>query len=380
MAGKHNSLQRLVVFMLAILLCLSAAGCEGLETPRHAAVQADPQIKTATVASGSINMVLSGNGSLKPARAVSLYYTSLSGPLVRLMVKQGDTVKKGQAIAVINPLDINDRINDQRLLLRRWPIRMAQLKEGVESARATQDRLKWELQTAQSVPQSVYNSPDIQRLKLQYESAASAYRNAQWNKELAQIDYARDVQAMKKLKTLESQKALRTPVDGIAVFVESLSENEMIVPSRVIARIAALNNTAFQMTCESGRYLYGVDRAVLTIDNIDYPVQIYKPQPGDQLTVAGNENNPNLIHMKFIGVAPPLKINEKVQASLRIEKKEALLIPESAQREEDGKCVVDVLFGNEIQTVQIVRGLAMGDRIEVVAGLTEGQRVLIGAE
>ena len=59
-----------------------------------------PQYKTSQVAKGNIVSAISSSGSVTSGSNTSIY-TSASGQVTKVYVKNGDTVKQGQTIALI---------------------------------------------------------------------------------------------------------------------------------------------------------------------------------------------------------------------------------------------------------------------------------------
>ncbi|MGE5372299.1 MAG: efflux RND transporter periplasmic adaptor subunit [Solirubrobacterales bacterium] len=377
MGGLHRSLRRMVA-LIAVIMLFSAAGCSGLENSLAKPVNTTVpgrDVKTAEVTVGNLVASISGFGYVKPTNSMSLYYTNLAGPLDKLLVKEGDTVKKGQAVTIIRPIDVSDQIADQRLTLNRWPIRMKQLNDSIQTAKANLDRAKSDLDNAKNW--SPEGSEELRQAQARFDSASSQHRNAVWELQLAQVDYSRDKQTMRKLQNKLSQRVLRAPADGIVIFVETLSPNEMIPPGRLIAKIAVTKNLGFRMTTPNARYIEDIEQAAVVIGGQTYPVSLYQPNPGDLMDVKA-EKSPSLIFMKFSAAQPDLEIDHRMAVQLKLAKPSVMMIPESAIREEVGKTLVDVLKDGRISSVQIERGIAANGMVEVISGLATGQKVVTG--
>lgn len=375
--GLHRSLRRMVA-LIAVIMLFSAAGCSGLENSLAKPVNTTVpgrDVKTAEVTVGNLVASISGFGYVKPTNSMSLYYTNLAGPLDKLLVKEGDTVKKGQAVTIIRPIDVSDQIADQRLTLNRWPIRMKQLNDSIQTAKANLDRAKSDLDNAKNWGPE--GSEELRQAQARFDSASSQHRNAVWELQLAQVDYSRDKQTMRKLQNKLSQRVLRAPADGIVIFVETLSPNEMIPPGRLIAKIAVTKNLGFRMTTPNARYIEDIEQAEVVIGGQTYPVSLYQPNPGDLMDVKA-EKSPSLIFMKFSAAQPDLEIDHRMAVQLKLAKPSVMMIPESAIREEVGKTLVDVLKDGRISSVQIERGIAANGMVEVISGLATGQKVVTG--
>ncbi|MEN6326311.1 MAG: hypothetical protein ABFD18_08905, partial [Syntrophomonas sp.] len=230
------------------------------------------------------------------------------------------------------------------------------------------NRAKLELDSAQKTNSEKDN---IDRLSLQYNQQNNAYQNALWNKKLGQIEYQRDRRNLQGLRKTAIARFLKSPVNGTVVFVEQISLNEMIYPGMVIARIEDANNTVFQMTTSEAKYINGAADAVLKLNNNSYNVTLYDPQTGDELNTG-----PNQIFLKFNSSIPKTEFNKIVKAQLTISKHNVLLIPKSVFYEQNGKNMVDALLDNKTQKVEIQRGLADGDIVEVISGLSVGQQLI----
>lgn len=365
---RYSRLNLVIIATLSICFILSGCGKVEPYSQKTSVMALKKEARTTEVKMGDISVTVSGEGTLKPVRTTSLYYENLSGSLKKLLIKENDIVKAGQIVAEINPTDINNKIADQEIqVINWWPVRMEQLNENLRMAEANLNRVKLELDSAQKTNSEKDN---IERLSLQYDQQNNAYQNALWNKKLGQIEYQRDRRNLQGLRKTATARFLKSPVNGTVVFVEPISLNETIYPGMVIARIEDANNTIFQMTTSEAKYISGAADAMLKLNN-SYNVTLYDPQTSDELN-----RGPNQIFLKFNSSIPKTEFNKIVKAQLTITKHNVLLIPKSVFYEQNGKYMVDALLDNKTQKVEIKRGLADSDMVEVISGLSVGQQVI----
>jgi HlyD family secretion protein len=79
--------------LLVLVLVVAIKKCSGSD---------DLEVETEKVAKRTIFQTVSANGKIQPELEVKIS-SDVSGEVVELMVKEGETVKKGQILARVNP-------------------------------------------------------------------------------------------------------------------------------------------------------------------------------------------------------------------------------------------------------------------------------------
>lgn len=358
--------------------------CSAFQSPvQNTAVRVakSTEAATAEVRKGDISLSVTGIGSFQPAKSISLFYKDVSGPVKKIHTQMGDEVKAGQTLAEIDIQELFKRIEEKELVMQRWKIKNAQNEENLFITARSLKQAELELEKTQKIyklENTYLNEVAYEKARLQYEQAVSASKNAKWNKEASEIEYKIDERDLAVQRAKIAEAKLNSPVDGITVFVERLSETEMVSAGRVIFRIAEPKQMVFQILTGDARYMQGIKDATLTVGNERYGVTTYVPQPGDQLEQTSSDMKAkNKLYVAFTNKMPKIILNEPIAVKLEVRKSNTLLIPRSAMREENGKSMVDVLNGSSYDTMEIIRGLEKDDLVEVIGGIAEGTKVIL---
>ncbi|MGE5418018.1 MAG: efflux RND transporter periplasmic adaptor subunit [Acidobacteriota bacterium] len=282
----------------------------------------------------------------------------------------------------------NQLAMNYQLIMEQWPIRLKQLDDNIRIAQINMEQAKASLDTfdkinknkdsikeKQKLTGSLNETLSISQLKLQYDQAVSACQNAKWNKDLSKLEYERDKLTLTKLQQAYASRVLKSPVSGKVIFVESIEPLEMVGAGQVLVRISDSSNAVFRMPFVDARYLNGDEQVGLEIENKSYQAGIYIPQPGDQLTEGSRVSNPNMIYLKFKSEIPAIEYNKMARAEVTISKNDTMIIPKSCLRQENDKYKAGVIQGNNITAVEVERGLANDQQVEILSGLSPGQKV-----
>lgn len=369
--------------ILIMLFLLILSGCAGLQ---GGSAQQNPDtlkngMRTAEVKNGDIGATISGSGLFVPAKLTSLFFNNLSGPLKKLHVKTSDKIKAGNPVAEIDSQTINQQIADKEMTMQLWKIRQLQNAENIVVSSRNLKLAQMNLDQANLrylENPSEENSNELAKQQILYDQAVSADKNTNWNKDIVDIQSKLDENSLNELKNKLADCVLIAPVDGIVTFVENLSETEMVNSGRVIARIAEPKNIVLQMLTSDSRFIQNVKNGVITIGSEKYDVELYTPQAGDLLNQASaNQNTNNRIYLQFGDRMPEFDLDTPVSAKLEIKKSNVLIVPKTALRDLNGKTVVDVMKGNLVDTVDVVRGLEQDGNVEIISGLEAGQTVVL---
>ena len=268
--------------------------------------------------------------------------------------------------------------NKAELLLAQAEIALESIQKSIDIATLTIE------QTSRSNDERVKaTESDVKKIKNQLEQlklqVTSQMKDTEYEKLQASYDQQSAELSLKILEESLENSKLYSPVDGIVSYLNNVSITDIIASSQVLAKIADPNELVFQFSAVDAQYISDVNRAVLTIGVEKYDVEIYNPQPGDSFLQNNSTgtNNTSILYLKFKGTIPDLKFDELAQAQLDVEKDNALLIPKSNVRVENGKILVELLKDNEIVTTQIIRGIESDTSVEVVNGLKLGDRIVI---
>jgi HlyD family secretion protein len=125
-------------WIVALALVLAVAGGGGYYYYRNAHLQAqaateDLTVTTSLVKRGDLLLTADGSGTLMPAKELSVGFGS-GGTLTEMLVKVGDKVQAGQALARIDDTDAQTQVQEAEISLRQAEISLAALTDKADPA------------------------------------------------------------------------------------------------------------------------------------------------------------------------------------------------------------------------------------------------------
>lgn len=173
-----NKNSNLLPVAMATLLCVSAwllAGCGS--KPAETVVQ-PTVVRTAVATTGPASPPIDGNG-IVATRDESRLSFKVGGVVSRIRVQEGDSVRKGQVLAEIEPVEINAQ---------------------VESARQLADKARRDLARGEKLyADQVISLEQLEGLRTQAATSQAQLRAANFNRGYAVITASRDSIVLRKL-------------------------------------------------------------------------------------------------------------------------------------------------------------------------------------
>lgn len=318
----------------------------------------DAPITTATVKRDTIERIVVASGTIEPEDLVDVR-SKVSGIVERFHVDAGDRVRSGQVIAEIDRETHEAAVREARAVRR--------------EAEVARDHLTRELARRSSLfDRGIESQEELDRLRS--EHAASE----------ARLERSRAT-----LQRLEQELAWATitaPIDGVVL-------QRPLNAGAAVASVAAVTGGTVLMTiADTGQmHLLGVvDENDITHVRIDMPARIQTDaHPGRLFTgrvrkiASLGDRKDNVTSFKVevtvLDGVDLLRARLSADADIVAEvRHEALIVPEAALVYDGDDVAVDVATngtpaGFERRTVQV--GVTQKDRVEIVAGLSEGDVV-----
>ncbi len=325
-------------------------------------------------------------GEFDPYQEIEVH-AKVAGYIRKINVDIGDRVKTGQVLAVLEVPELTAQLQGAGAGVRHSQQEMIRAKNEVTRDEAQHAALhaNWlRLEQASKARPGLIAQQELddaqskdQAAEAQVDSAKSALAAAQQQLEMSQAnnsqisamsDYMRivapfdgvitwryaDTGALVQAGTSTSNSAPVVKLAQVNVLRLRIPVPESLVSSVRIGQNAdvVVHATGEHFTGTVTRYTDSLDRTTRTMQvEIDVPNETYKLQPGMYADVRLQvQNHPN-----------------------------ALTIPIQAVQHENGKSQVLVIDEhNRVQPRQIEIGLEDPQRVEVLSGLQEGDRVIIG--
>lgn len=371
--------KKTVIISIIIILIISA----GVAVARKFFAPRKISYITAPAARLDLEESVLATGILKAFKTVAVG-AQVNGQLKTLHVSLGDKVKKGQLLADIDPVLPQNTLKDAE----------AQVDNLQAQKRSKQALLKqYELacqRQSQMNAKDAGSRADLESAQAQLESTRHdiAAQEAQIKKAVIAVDTARANLGYTRI---------HAPIDGTVISIDT-EEGQTVVSNQAattILTLAALDtmtvkakiseadvtrvkpglSTYFTLLGDSETRYYGKLRAI-------------EPGPVNGTTTTGTGSSGSsssaIYYYGLFEVPNPdnkLKVSMTTQVAVVLNQaRQALCIPVSAlgEKQKDGKTTVRVLAGEQAEDRTIRTGISNNVQIQVLDGLLEGEKVIIG--
>jgi HlyD family secretion protein len=352
------------------------------------------RLRVAEVTRGTLVRDASVNGRVVAAVSPTLYATAPA--TVTLKVAAGDTVKKGQVLALLESPDLSDALKREQSSYQQLEAEVARqrilakkqkLLAEREAATADIERLSAQrtLERYDSVAQEgIIAKIDYQKAKDALNSAGIRARHASQAAALEGDDVGLALQT--KVAELDRQRlsmanaqrrvdelSVRAPVDG---FIGTLSVQNRSVVAANAALMTLVDLSRLEVELEVPE-TYVADMGL----GMSAEIALGNASAGGKLSALSPEvvKNQVLARVRFDGEQPKgLRQSQRVSARLLIEeKRDVVLLPRGPFVESEGGRFAYVVHGGEAVRTPITLGATSVSSVEIVSGLKPGDKVVI---
>lgn len=334
---------------------------------------------TAAVVRMDLEESVLASGTLKAFKTVAVG-AQVNGQLKKLLVAMGDKVKKGQLLAEIDPVLPQFTLKDSEA-----QVDNLQAQKRAKQALLKQYELAFQRQSRMSAKEASSRA-DLESAQAQLESSRYdiAALEAQIRKAVIAVDTARANLGYTRIYA---------PIDGTVISIDT-EEGQTVVSNQsatTILTLATLDTmtvkakiseadvtrvkpglaTNFTLLGDSDTRYYGKLRAI-------------EPGPVSSGTNASSSSSSAIYYYGLFEVPNPdnrLKVSMTTQVAIVLNQaKQALTIPVAAlgDKQKDGRVSVKLLAGEQAENRMIRTGISNNVQIQVLEGLKEGEKVVVG--
>jgi len=346
-------------------------------------------LETAKVEIGSIRGVLVETGILRPqVGAVVKIGARATGEIMKMNVKIGDRVKKGQLIALIDDREIQRGIEQQKAALAAMRNTLSQIEltypERIREARANYEYAKITYEREKELLKNEYTTKDaVDKAKSQFEATEANLKRLQdeykTQLEIAKANIEDHTAQLRQLETKLTYTKIYAPIDGIVSDVTA-QEGETIVTGLQVANlVTVIDPTLLEM------WIY-VDETDIGRVKVGQQVEYYVDTFPDKIFKGRTEKiypqpvvKDNIVY--YLSIVKVAKEDTKflrpeMTTHIKIifdEKSNILTAPNASIKFERGKQVAYKVTGpNKVQKVELKTGIRGEEKTEILSGVKEG--------
>lgn len=366
-----------IIIGIIIILLISA----GVVVTRKFLSPAKITYITAPAARMDLEDSVLATGILKAFKTVAVG-AQVNGQLKALHVALGSKVKKGQLLAEIDPVLPQNTLKDAEAQVenlqaqkrsKQAVLKQYELAHRRQSQMNAKDAGSWaDLESAQAQLESTRH--DISSLEAQIKKAIIAVDTARANLGYTRIHAPIDGTVI-SIDTEEGQTVVSNQSATTILTLATL--DSMTVKAKIseadVTRVKAGLPTYFTLLGDSDTRYHGTLRAI-------------EPGPVSASTTTSSTSSSSsaIYYYGLFEVPNPdnkLKVSMTAQVAIVLNQaRQALCIPVSALGEKlkDGRMTVKVLAGEQTEVRTIRTGISNSVQIQVIDGLRDGEKVIIG--
>jgi len=346
-------------------------------------------LETAKVERGSIRGVIVETGIIKPqVGALVKIGARATGEIVKMKVKIGDRVKKGELIALIDDREILRTIEQQKASLSAAQNTLLQIEltypERIREAKANYEYAKINYEREQELLKREYTTVDaVDKAKSQFEATGAILKRLQeeykTQEKIAKANIEDITAKLKQNETILTYTKIYAPIDGVVSDVTAQEGETVVTGLQVANLVTVLDPTSLEM------WIY-VDETDVGKVKLGQQVEYYVDTFPDKLFKGTIEKiypqpviKDNIVY--YLAIVKVTKddthfLKPEMTTHIKIifdEKNNILIVPNAAIKFEKGKQVAYKVTGqNEIQKVELKTGIRGEENTEIISGVKEG--------
>jgi HlyD family secretion protein/macrolide-specific efflux system membrane fusion protein len=385
---------------LSLLLLFLFTGCKKKEDK-------NPLPKESVkVKRGTIFLEVSATGAIKPQVGAEVKVGArISGKVEKLFVTQGDRVKVGQLIAVIEHRDLQDEVDrayanykdalaNMEKIKKVYPDKISAQKKRVEALKIQLEQIERELKRYEALyKDGLISLTDLERMERDYkvkkaelesEKSTLSALISEYEKELerAQAQISASKNAWEEAKVKLSYAFIYAPISGVVSQVTTQQGETVVAGLNAPTFITIINLSKLQVECyvdetDIGKIKEGQE-ATFTVDS--YPDKIFRARVRTIYPGAIIKNNV-VFYDVVLDILDPYEniLRPEMTAHVTIiagKKENVLIVPSQAVKiDPQGNYYVMVKKGDKWEKRIVKVGWESGGKIEIISGLKEGEEI-----
>ena len=376
MTHKHPLLRRLGLGALALAV-IAALAFVALRT----GPLAPTRVTVVSVQEGRLSPALFGIGTVEARRSAMLGPTA-AGRVLSVKVDVGDTVKAGQLLAEIDPVDLAQRLAALDAALARAGSSQSGAQAQVTDATARRELAALNAQRNQELAAQNFISPGALEARLQEKTSAdAALQAAQANLSGSAQDVLRQQAERAALVQQRNNLRLLAPFDGL-VTSRDAEAGSTVVAGQPVLRLIDPASLWVKLRVDQGRsngLAPGLKASIVLRSQPHAPVagQVARVE-----LLADSVTEERMAQVSFDSTAVRPAVGELAEVTLQLpQTAPALLIPNASIQRQSSQTGVWRLDGGALAFAPVRLGQhSLNGQVQVLDGLKAGDSVVLYSE
>lgn len=330
---------------------------------------------------GQVAPELFGIGTVEARRAYLIGPTA-SGRVLSVRADVGESVKAGQLLAEIDPVDLGQRAMALEASVQRAASGMASAQAQVHDAQARNALAAANAKRYIDLGEKQFMSASMVEARVQEQaSAAAALKAAEANLAAARQDMSRLKAEREGLVRQQQSLRLVAPVDGI-VTSRDAEAGTTVVAGQAVLKLADPQSLWVRTRLDQGRSAGLAEGVAAEIVLRSRPSKRFAGKVARLEPLSDSVTEERIAQVSFDELPPGQTIGELAEVTLKLGKTApALVLPNASIRRQGGVSGVWRLEKGDPRFVPVRLGEAgLDGRVQVLGGLKTGDKVVVYSE
>lgn len=330
---------------------------------------------------GKVSPSLFGVGTVEARRAYLIGPTS-SGRVLKVLVDVGDSVKAGQLLAEMDPVDLNEKVVALDASIARASSGIAAAEAQRQDAQVRSQLAVINARRYVDLGEKKFVSTSAVEAKQQEQASAQAViAAAQANLAGARQDADRLKAERDGLRQQRNNVRLLAPSDGV-ITARDAEPGSTVVAGQAVVKLIEPSSLWVRVRFDQGRsggLAVGLPADIVLRSNPARPLRgkvVRLELLGDSVT------EERVAQIAFDSIPADISLGELAEVTLTLPATQAgLVLPNAAIKQQGGKAGVWLYNDDELRFVELEFGRSSLDgKVLVLAGLKAGDRVVVHSE
>lgn len=359
-------------------------------------------VRTAVVEQSDIRSVVSTNGKIEPVNNFEAH-APISTSVRRVLVKEGDSVKQGQLLVVLDDADARAQAARAQTQLRAAKAELGATERGGNQEEVLD--LEAQLVKAGTDRDSAQRNLDALR-KLEQQGAASAGEVRDAENTLARADAQLTFLRKKQTKRYSNAELARVAAQGTEAQASYDAAQDVLAKANVRA---PFNGIVYSLPAKQGGFVAAGDLLLQVADLRNVMVRAFVDEPDVARLASGNPieitwdavpgrmwratvtvipstvklhgsrnvgETTSIVDNKDLKLLPNINVGVTIVAA---EHDNVLVVPREAVRMDDSKPYVLLVAGHELKRRNVETSLSNLTQVEITRGLSARDLIAINA-
>ncbi|MEH7500728.1 efflux RND transporter periplasmic adaptor subunit [Neobacillus drentensis] len=328
-----------------------------------------PSVKTEEISQEEISSLLMIPGTVKLPEEQIVYATPDKGEIKDLLVKEGQTVKKGTVLAKLENAQLELEIEQNKLSIESANLKISQIEKKIEQLEDKEKTLSDQVGKKEAKKQL---EPEFEQLDVEKELA---------NIELKQTELQKDL-----IRKRQNDLEIKSTIAGIVLAAKKPGSSSIEAANEPIIHIGKLEGmTALGLLSEYDTLkVSGGQKVIIRSDAVpgkEWQGEITKTAILPEQNQANLQNGTQAVQypvtVKISGDTKTLKPGFQVIMEIETDKKTAMVLPLDALFDDGDKPYVYLIKDGKAHKQNVKTGITSGKKIEILEGVSKGDQVIV---